>query len=79
MCVLVPFIEQHWTLERDLEIVMINVVSLWGNGRLVPRGPMRESLEALQRAHVVVLHHAMFTVFCWNDDTVDSLFAHIFS
>jgi tetraacyldisaccharide 4'-kinase len=49
---------QHWALERDLEIVMINAVSLWGNGRLVPRGPMRESLEALKRAHVVVLHHA---------------------
>lgn len=60
---------QHWTLERDLEIVMINVVSLWGNGRLVPRGPMRESLEALQRAHVVVLHHAKLV----PDDKVKSV------
>ncbi|KAG0557850.1 hypothetical protein M758_11G157600 [Ceratodon purpureus] len=60
---------QHWTLERDLEIVMINVVSLWGNGRLVPRGPMRESLEALHRAHVVVLHHATLV----PDDKVKSI------
>lgn len=49
---------QHWALERDLEIVMINSLTLWGNERLVPRGPMRESLEAIERAHVVVLHHA---------------------
>lgn len=49
---------QHWALERNLEIVMINAVSLWGNGKLVPRGPMRESFEALRRAHVVVLHHS---------------------
>ncbi|CAI5935075.1 unnamed protein product [Closterium sp. NIES-64] len=32
--------------------------SPWGNGKLVPRGPMRERLEALQRADVVVIHNA---------------------
>ena len=37
---------------------MVNAISLWGNERLVPRGPLRESLNALKRAHVVVLHHA---------------------
>ncbi|CAI5476072.1 unnamed protein product [Closterium sp. Yama58-4] len=32
--------------------------SPWGNGQLVPRGPMRERLEALQRADVVVIHNS---------------------
>ncbi|GMN51620.1 hypothetical protein TIFTF001_020771 [Ficus carica] len=49
---------QHWSLERDIEIVMVNGLTLWGNRRLLPRGPLRESLNALQRADIVVLHHA---------------------
>ncbi|KAL2652313.1 hypothetical protein R1flu_020441 [Riccia fluitans] len=49
---------QHLPLAKDLEIVMVNVVSLWGNQRMVPRGPLRESLQELKRADVVVLHHA---------------------
>lgn len=60
---------QHWALERDLEIVMINSLTLWGNERLVPRGPMRESLEAIERAHVVVLHHANLVL----DDQLKSI------
>ncbi|GJP45351.1 hypothetical protein CLOM_g4750 [Closterium sp. NIES-68] len=32
--------------------------SPWGNGRLVPWGPMREQLESLRRADVVVIHNA---------------------
>lgn len=37
---------------------MVNGLTLWGNRRLLPRGPLRESLNALQRADIVVLHHA---------------------
>ncbi|KAL3677475.1 hypothetical protein R1sor_027423 [Riccia sorocarpa] len=49
---------QHLPLARDLEVVMVNVISLWGNQRTIPRGPLRESLGELRRADVVVLHHA---------------------
>ncbi|CAM6129779.1 unnamed protein product [Calypogeia fissa] len=49
---------QHWQLARDLEIVMVNLITTWGNNQMVPRGPLRESLEELRRADVVVLHHA---------------------
>ncbi|XP_034211607.1 probable tetraacyldisaccharide 4'-kinase, mitochondrial isoform X1 [Prunus dulcis] len=49
---------QHWSLQRDLEIVMVNGLILWGNCHLIPRGPLREPLNALRRADVVVLHHA---------------------
>ncbi|XXG46680.1 hypothetical protein AAC387_Pa02g1465 [Persea americana] len=49
---------QHWKLFRDLEIVMINGLMPWGNGQLLPLGPLREPLTALRRADVVVIHHA---------------------
>ncbi|KAK6229735.1 hypothetical protein QUC31_001767 [Theobroma cacao] len=49
---------QHWSLCRDLEIVMINGLMLWGNCKLFPLGPLREPLMALKRADVAVVHHA---------------------
>ncbi|KAK7316774.1 hypothetical protein RJT34_00485 [Clitoria ternatea] len=49
---------QHWSLGRDLEIVMVNGLTLWGNCQLLPLGPLREPLNALRRADVVVIHHA---------------------
>ena len=45
---------QHRTLSKDLEIVMARAVNPWGNGRLLPGGPLREPLAGLARAHVVV-------------------------
>jgi tetraacyldisaccharide 4'-kinase len=45
---------QHRTLEKDLEIVMVRADAPWGNGRLLPRGPLREPLAALARADLVV-------------------------
>jgi tetraacyldisaccharide 4'-kinase len=45
---------QHRTLVKDLEIVMARAVAPWGNGRLLPGGPLREPLASLHRAHVVV-------------------------
>uniref|UniRef100_A0A0R0J5P5 tetraacyldisaccharide 4'-kinase n=1 Tax=Glycine max TaxID=3847 RepID=A0A0R0J5P5_SOYBN len=49
---------QHWSLWRDLDIVMVNGLTLWGNLQLLPRGPLREPLTALRRADAVVIHHA---------------------
>ncbi len=46
---------QHRTLEKDLEIVMVSGAAPWGNGRLFPRGPLREPVNALTRAHLVVI------------------------
>ncbi len=46
---------QHRTLEKDLEIVMVSGASPWGNGRLFPRGPLREPVHALTRAHLVAI------------------------
>ncbi|KAG8637012.1 hypothetical protein MANES_15G070387v8 [Manihot esculenta] len=49
---------QHWSLDRDLEIVMVNGLSPWGNHQLIPLGPLREPMAALRRADVAVVHHA---------------------
>jgi tetraacyldisaccharide 4'-kinase len=46
---------QHKTLAKDLEIVAISGYLPWGNGRLFPRGSLREPLSALARADVVVV------------------------
>lgn len=49
---------QHWSLFRDVEIVMLNSLMPWGNNHLLPRGSLREPLSALGRADMVVIHHA---------------------
>ena len=45
----------HWGLERDLDVVLLDRTDLWGGGRLLPAGRLREPLVALQRAGVVVV------------------------
>jgi tetraacyldisaccharide 4'-kinase len=45
---------QHRTLVKDVEIVMVRARHPWGNGQLLPHGPLREPLTALARATLVV-------------------------
>ncbi len=46
---------QHLRLSRDLEIVVIDSVNPFGNGRLLPAGILREPLTSLKRADIFVL------------------------
>lgn len=48
---------QHRRLARELEIITLPAVRPFGNGRLLPRGPLREGPQALQRAGIIVLAH----------------------
>lgn len=48
---------QHWKIIRDIEIVTVNALSPFGNGKLFPRGILREPPQALKRATVIVLTH----------------------
>ncbi len=41
---------QHLGLARDLDIVVLDGASPFGNGHLLPRGPLRERPDALRRA-----------------------------
>lgn len=49
---------QHRRLARDLDIVLLDAVEPFGFGRLFPRGLLREPMESLHRAQVVVLSRA---------------------
>jgi tetraacyldisaccharide 4'-kinase len=46
---------QHWALERDLDLALLDAADPVGNGRLLPRGPLREPASGLERAHLAVL------------------------
>jgi tetraacyldisaccharide 4'-kinase len=46
---------QHWALARDVEILLVDGSRRFGNGRLLPAGPLREPVERASRVdHVVV-------------------------
>lgn len=45
---------QHYRLQRALEIVLIDGFRGFGNGLLLPAGPLREPVSRLQRADLVV-------------------------
>lgn len=49
---------QHWKLSRDLDIVLIDGLDPFGSRKMLPLGPLREPLEALQRADMVVITKA---------------------
>ena len=49
---------QHWELARDLNIVLIDSRNPFGNGRLFPRGILREPKRALARADIIVFTKA---------------------
>lgn len=45
---------QHYALERDIEIAVIDGVRRLGNGRCLPRGPLRESPARLEDVDLIV-------------------------
>jgi tetraacyldisaccharide 4'-kinase len=46
---------QHFQLHRDLDLVLLDAASPFGNGFLLPRGPLREPRTALQATEVIIL------------------------
>ncbi len=46
---------QHFQLHRDLDVVLLDAGQPFGNGHLLPRGPLREPVATLQRQLVLVL------------------------
>lgn len=49
---------QHRKLRRDVDVVLVDALCPWGNGRLFPAGLLREGAGALERAHLVVITKA---------------------
>lgn len=51
---------QHRRLKRDLDLVLVDDRTFLGNGRLLPRGMLREPASALRRADAVILTRCDF-------------------
>jgi tetraacyldisaccharide 4'-kinase len=49
---------QHRRIGRDLDIVLLDAFEPFGFGHVFPRGALREPIEALRRADVVILSRA---------------------
>jgi len=48
---------QHLRLARDLNIVIIDALNPFGHEQIIPRGMLREPLEGLKRADMIMLSH----------------------
>ena len=46
---------QHWQLVRDMDILLVDAVNVFGNGHLLPRGTLRESMSHISRADVCLI------------------------
>jgi tetraacyldisaccharide 4'-kinase len=49
---------QHLALKRDLNLLLIDSLSPFGNGHLLPWGPLREPVSEIRRADAVILTRA---------------------
>lgn len=49
---------QHFSLKRDLDLVLLDSQSPFGNGSLLPLGPLREPINQLERADALILTRA---------------------
>lgn len=47
---------QHLAMDRDIELCVFDSKRLWGNGRLLPSGPLREPLTRLQSINYLILN-----------------------
>ena len=45
---------QHRQLSRDVDLILLDGKIPFGNGRLIPRGRLREPVDALARGHAIV-------------------------
>lgn len=46
---------QHWRLQRNMDIVLVDTLSMFGNGCVIPRGVLREPLKNLARGDIFIL------------------------
>ena len=49
---------QHQRLHRDLNVVVLRAPHFLGNGFCLPRGPLREPVEALARSSLIVFNNS---------------------
>ena len=65
---------QHLGLKRDLDLVLIDAIRPFGNGHLLPWGPLREPIDQLTRAGAFILtrfsnkNSAQRTIYLLNEE-----------
>jgi tetraacyldisaccharide 4'-kinase len=52
---------QHMRIARDLDVVTLDATEPWGGGHMLPRGLLREPVDALARADCVVITRSDLT------------------
>lgn len=57
-CLLLDDGFQHRALHRDLDLLLLDGIKRWGNGRMVPAGDLREPMASAARAHALVVTRA---------------------
>jgi tetraacyldisaccharide 4'-kinase len=57
-CLLLDDGFQHRALHRDLDLLVLDGVRRWGNGRPLPLGDLREPMSSAARAHALVVTRA---------------------
>ena len=57
-CLLLDDGFQHRALHRDLDLLVLDGVRRWGNGRMLPLGDLREPITSVARAHALVVTRA---------------------
>ncbi|MBI4335124.1 MAG: tetraacyldisaccharide 4'-kinase [Candidatus Omnitrophica bacterium] len=51
---------QHFKIQRDMDIVLIDATNPFGNHELIPRGILREPVTALKRADLIIINKIDF-------------------
>lgn len=54
-CLLLDDGFQHRALHRDVNLLLLDGVRRWGNGRMLPLGDLREPMTGARRAHALVV------------------------
>jgi tetraacyldisaccharide 4'-kinase len=57
-CLLLDDGFQHRALHRELDLLVLDGVRRWGDGRLLPLGDLREPVASVRRAHALVVTRA---------------------
>ncbi|MFN7956812.1 MAG: tetraacyldisaccharide 4'-kinase [Holophagaceae bacterium] len=57
-CLLLDDGFQHRALHRDLDLLVLDGVRLWGDGRMLPLGDLREPMDCARRAQALVVTRA---------------------
>jgi tetraacyldisaccharide 4'-kinase len=52
---------QHWKLARDVDILLIDALNPFGGGAVFPLGRLREPVEGIARADIVLITRSSFT------------------